>query len=173
MTRKSSLLTSLQIPVYPDFDFDADPGEQAEYANPVTLANQVVRLANVHATVTGRIVERNSTIAQLKAELTTAQHAVEDFEASLLAQYPASTADRKSNKLLDAYVRAKAFEVGERETYTGLIERLRTLRIQLEQEELAIDAARVVLQTIKLQGEHLQTYLSFRKHEAEQTRRYG
>jgi hypothetical protein len=166
------VLKSLVVPTAADYDFAVAPEDQIEFANPVVLANQVVRLANIHGHMTGKIARINAAVAALRGALADAKHALADLEADLLAKYPPPAAERKSNKLLDTYIRRAAFENGFEDRYRALTANVRKLQKELEEQDIHLETARAVQQSIKLQGEHLQTYLSYKKHEADQSRRY-
>lgn len=161
------MLEDLVIPVNPDYTFAEDPDGQEEYANPVTVSNQVVALSNAASKVAAIIVNCNKQLVEARQVLAVAEDAMEDFEQELLGRFQASTADRKSNKLLEAYIRRVAFEQGHAEEHRALRDKHRDAAHAVARLEVKVDSSRQVWQVLKLKGELAQTYLSFKKHEYE------
>jgi len=160
-----SKILQLKVPVNPEYDFEQDPHDQAEYVNPVTLAHKQAYVMNYAVEVTAALTRINLRLADLKVQLRAAERAQEDFEAALLARFPAPAAERKSNKLLEAYITRLAFESGGQEIYGKLIAERRAREDELELATADLENARYVHQTLKLLSELGQTYLSFYKHE--------
>jgi len=167
-----SFWNELKIPVNPEYDFTRDPATQAEYVNPVVLNNMEVRQANAAIEVSDRLGRHQRRLAELKVELDEAEAGQEDLETEILTHHPAPTNDRKTNKLLDAYVRGMAEQLGKREELQTLVDRQREIRREILLTEAAIEAARQAWQCIRLLGEHGQTHLSFVKQEYKQARGY-
>lgn len=165
-------ITDLLIPVNPAYDFARDPEGQAEYVNPVTLNNCEIKHANAAIFVTDRVANHMRRLAELKAARDDAKNALDDFEADLLRLHPAPPNDRKTNKLLDSYIRRIAEQEGEFEHYKGLIAEVRRLEREIIITDAAVDAGRQVWGLIKMLGEHGQTHLSFVKTEYKQARGY-
>jgi hypothetical protein len=165
-----SRIKSLKTPVNPDYDFDADPSEQAEYVNPVTLAYKQTYLANYAADVTDALNGANRRLAEAKVDLKTAQHRLDDFESELLATYPAPTNERKSNKLLESYIRRMAFESGQKAQHQELIDTVRDIEATLELVQAEIENGRQTHNLLRLLSEQGRTVLAFTKWEEERAR---
>jgi len=161
----------LLVPTYPTYDWDADPGEQPEYTNPVSLNNCVIRWVNAAIRITQRLVATNKRIGQAKVALEQAEAALDDFEQELLRTNPAPASATKSLKLLDAYLNQVAVSTGKADDYRKLIGRIREIRQRLRILEMTADNCRHIGQTLKLAGEHAMTHLSFVKTEAAAARK--
>ncbi len=165
-------ITDLLIPVNPKYDFAGDPSGQAEYVNPVTLNNMEIKHANAAILVADRVTGHMVRLAKFKADRDDAQNDLDDFEADLLRLHPAPPNDRKTNKLLDSYIRRIAEQEGQLDHYKGLIDKVRKLDREITVTDAAVDAGRQVSSLIKMLGEHGQTHLSFVKNEYRQSKSY-
>lgn len=167
------ILRRLHIPTNTAYDFESDPAEQAEFTNPVVVSNKQVELANAALAVAGKLTFLNRAMARAKQQLEVAEAQLEDFELALLSRREPPAADRKSNRLLQMYLRRIA---GESEPglqqYQALIDAARAARQDIHRLQGEIDNQKHYFFTIKLVGEHAQTYLSFVKDEARR-RGYG
>lgn len=159
------VLNSIIVPVNPDYSWELDPAEQVEYVNPVTLNNHTLRLANAAINIAQRTVRVNERIAALQTTLAEAKNAIADLEQDLLSRYPAPVGATKTLKQLAAYVRQMAFTDGVKEKYRELADTLRKAEIALVKEEIDADSLKQVWRTIELVGEHIQTHLSYVKHD--------
>lgn len=155
-----------KIPVNPMYNTELDAADQDEqYVNPVTLANEVIRQANEAVEITDVIIANKRKLAQAKVSAKAAQYALVAFEAGLLRKYPAPPGDRKSNKLLEIYIRATAEQVGSTTEYEALrltCDELEALIIILDAE---VESGWAAVNLLRTMGEHIQTHLSFQKHE--------
>ena len=158
-------IRALLVPVNPGHDLRADPARQTEYVNPVTLNNMQVVYANKAIEVTEAIVANNRKLAALKARQAKAEGQLEDIERVILTEHPAPAADRKSNKLLEAYLERMAHETGRTAEIRAAREELRTIKNDMLLIEAEIDSGRQVWAMLRLVGEHGQTHLSFVKDE--------
>ncbi len=165
-----SKIKQLKVPVNPEYDFDQEPTDQAEYVNPVTLAYKQIYYANYAADVTARMNEVNKSMAEAKVALSRAKYALEDYETGLLSRYPAPTGDRKSNKLLEAYVARMAHEDNSGDERKRLIGAVRVGEEELERLHAQLENARQAHNLLRLLGEQGRTYLAFHKFEFESTK---
>lgn len=165
-TPNADHIKSLLVPTNPNYHWDVDPESQPEFANPVTVNNHVLRLANAGIAMAVASAKVNKQLSQAKQALKDAEHALEDFEQDLLRTSPPNTAAQKSNRLLALYVRQVAFEHGRQAEHQQLLQAQRAAQGTVDQLEIEKDTIWATSQAIKLAGEHIQTHLSFRKFEA-------
>ncbi|TFH41901.1 MAG: hypothetical protein E4H01_14255 [Lysobacterales bacterium] len=156
---------AFQIPVNPEYSWDEAPETQADYVNPVEAANKLMDYSNAYVEVTMRIVRANSTLVEQRAALKEVETRYVRLRSRLLRQFPPPTADRKSNALLDAYLDRTAFEQNMGDDYQALEDECQAAKDAVEATERAIESGKQMAFLIKTLGEHIQTFLSFRKHE--------
>lgn len=167
------LFDELHIPVNPDYSFDGETDQQLEYVNPVTLKNHLITLSNAYSMVTQRIVNTNTEIAALRRKHSEAKFALADFESIILQNHPPNTVQAKTIKTLAAYLRGKAHELALDDQHQALQAKLIVIQDDLKDREIRLQSARAVLDNIDLQGRHIQTHLSFLKHEYQHTQSHA
>ena len=149
----------------PQYDWAVPAADQVEYANPVTVNNQVLLLANYAIEVTQSIVATNRKIRDAKEALKAAKHAKDDFQYDLMRTYPPPATATKSLALMEAFVRNSAFVAGTQEQYIELRKAVNAAELAMERLDIDLDASKQVWDTVKLLGIHLQTFLSFVKSD--------
>ncbi len=159
------LISKFAIPTNPGYDTTADAEGQPQLVNPVTLANAVVIQANAAVEITDIVIDKRREMAQAKVTLKAAQYALSAFEATLLSQFPAPPGDRKSNKLLEVYIRTTAESVGRLNDYEEHHEEISSLEATVTLLDAEIESGWQAYNLLKMMGEHVQTHLSFKKHE--------
>jgi len=165
-------LSDLLVPVNPQFKWDADPTEQFDYVNPVTLYNKQISLANAALTVTQSHIQANTKIGTIKVALQEAQNALDDFEQDILRQFPPPPAQSKNLKLMESHVRTAAFQGGMADKLTELRNAVRKYEGELVTVKIDAENCMQMFQAIKLAGEHGQTHLSYVKDEAKRSGLY-
>lgn len=163
-------LGKLKIPVNPDYNWDKAPEEQAEYANPVTLNNRIVELANATITVAEAIMVLQRQRGVCRSALKAAQDALEDFEQDLLVKYPPSTSATKSNRLVTTYIRTVAFQHGLQDQYRELRDRVRELELEDITLHTRLESLKTAQQGIESITVNIQTHLSYVKAERQHGR---
>lgn len=161
---------AFRIPVNPDYSWDEAPEGQADYVNPVEAANKLLDYSNAYVEITMRVVRSNAELVAARVAMRVAETALARFRSDLLRMFPPPTGDRKSNALLEAYLDRIAFEQGRETAYRALEDTHRTAQDTVDATERAIESGKQMAFMIKTLGEHIQTFLSFRKHEENQTR---
>lgn len=159
------LISKFAIPINPDYDLTADAEGQPQLVNPVTLANAVVIQANAAVEITDGVIEKRREMAQTKVHLKAAQYALRAFESALLRTYPAPPGDRKSNKLLEVYIRSTSEGAGKLDEYNELCGACAELENIITLLDAEIESGWQAYNLLKMMGEHVQTHLSFKKHE--------
>jgi hypothetical protein len=155
----------LTVPTNPAHDIEADPVGQPEYVNPVALKNRLIVLANAYTDVTQRLTGLITEVGEAKAQVETTKADLEDFESDLLVGSKPNTAQSKSNKTIQAFLRLTAEEAGIGPDYKKRqAAALKAVR-ELKRAEVKIEAARAVLNNIDMVSRNIQTHLSFAKHE--------
>jgi hypothetical protein len=167
------LAKRLRIPTNPDYRFELAPSEQPEYGNPVTVNNKQLEFANAALAVAANIGRVQRTLAATKRELELAEARLEDFEYALLHQRPPTTADTKSNKLLQCYIRRIAQATGGAAEFQGMVDAVRGYRAELHGLGAELDTLHAYQQAIKTMGERATVYLSWIKDERRATGRNG
>lgn len=166
-------LQTFTIPTNPDYDFTSAPESQHEYANPVTLNNKLVQLANAYLDITSVITKGLKHRADLKQQLEASQEILEDMELDILDKVPpTATSDTKTTRTIQAYIIRQLRETGLLEAYDAEKAHLRNLKQQQIQQDMQLEAARAVLNALELQSNMIQTHLSFVKNEARNARHY-
>lgn len=158
------------IPVNPEYDWGETPESQADYVNPVEAANKLMDYSNAYIEVTMRVVRNNASLAEARAHLKRVETDLARLRSGLLRLHPPGTADRKSNLLLEAYLDRIAFEAGQAEAYRDVEDALRVAEGAVDALERKIESGKQMAFMLKTLGEHVQTFLSFRKHEHNQLR---
>lgn len=160
----SQLADRLTLPLNPAHDVEADPGDQADLANPVTLNNYELVYTNAMIQVTQLSIDVNRKIEACKKARAEAEHQLEDLEEAVLRAHPAPTS-ANSVKKTQAWVaeRAVEMELGGRRTELVALGRdydqtLAGLKAEAWHCSLWIDA-------IKLGSQNMQTHLSYVKDE--------
>lgn len=165
-------INDILIPVNPDYHWEGKADEQPEYVNPVTASNREILLANKAILVGQQIAKLHREQAEAKATLKDAQAELADFERELLLKHPPKTTHSKTLKLLDAYILDLVKSTGKQDDYRSLVSVIRQQERSLAMVEARLDGAKVLWQSIKLAGEHVQTFLSFWKSEQRDARKY-
>lgn len=151
------------VPTNPGYVFEK-PRVSGQYVNPVTLSNWLIRICNDLELTAERMVIVTGRLARLQADLRKAKHDLEDFEGDMLVKSPPPVNDRKTNKLLEAFVRTK---VKEQQDGGMVWNQLRTTVLQLENDileaEAEQDACRVRLKKLELQSDNIKTHLAYEK----------
>lgn len=161
------MVSDLKIPVHPHYKLGDAPEGQTQYVNPVTLNNYLIRAVNSHGTIVDMISGVNRVLGKLRAELADADASVEDLEKEMQMEHPAPTNDRKSNKLLEAYLMRIAHTSGYMDSYRSLKELVRTKKREIGLQEVEKDVLFQELQHIKLMSENIKTHLSYVKQETQ------
>lgn len=161
------------IPVNPDYDWEVDPTQQAEYVNPVVLNNLEIKLANDAYEVTEAILTLQGKVGQLETRLKKHVLELRVYESGLLSRDPPKSSDTKSTKLVEAYIWKLAIDSGEEEEYKTLLNTHAALLAKIDELQNAIEINRSKLNSIRLVGEHIQTHLSYIKSEMKSTRVFG
>jgi hypothetical protein len=170
-TEAPSMFDALMVPVNPEYDFNKEPQEnEFEYANPVTVNNQEILYANAAMQVTKLHVKANKKIAAAKLELKATREAREDIERKIVVQSPPGTNDSKNTRLMEAYIWRTAAATGKAEELQRLLQEERRLTARILDLEATAENLKLTQQTIKLAGEHGQTFLSYVKDEARRAR---
>lgn len=155
------------IPVNPHYVFE-QPKIRGQYANPITLNNHLVAIANEYYELVNHIVKLNGRIAKLKNSLSDTEFALLEVEQNLLLEHPAPTADRKSNKLMETYVRRVVMEHPDAQTkrvWTEMRKEVRDLQADIVAAELERDSCFSRVGLLKVQSENIKTHLSYVKSE--------
>jgi len=159
-----------QIPVNPHYVF-SQPTVTSQYANPVVLNNYLILVANDSHTLAERVAQVNGRLGKLKSNMADAEGRLDEFEQELLLKTPAPANDRKSNKLLDIYVRTlvMGLEDDQRSTWAALREAIQSLKADIVVTELEKDSTYARLNHLKLEADCIKTHLAYVKMES----RYG
>jgi len=161
---------AFKIPVNPEYSWDEAPETQADYVNPVEAANKLLDYSNAYVEVTMRVVRNNAELVTARVAMREAETTLARLRSNLLRTFPPPTGDRKSNALLEAYLDRIAFEQGYETEYRLLEDNHRKAQDAVDAIERSIESGKQMAFMIKTLGEHIQTFLSFRKHEENQTR---
>lgn len=156
----------LNYPVHPDYDFQREPEDQASYANPVTVSNKQLDLANALIQVTTRHNELNTKRTEVRQALAVSKAQLEDFELALWSTAPPPASERKTIKLMDAYTRRLVAERGGTVDYQRLVDAVRAHERELVALEGQIENCRQLAVSIKQISENGRTYLAYVKDEA-------
>lgn len=162
-------LQKLKLPVNPAYKWDG-PDDQPEYANPVTLNNRIIELANASLTTAQAIVIYQKRRGELRNDLKAAQDALDDFEQELLVQFPPPPTATKSNRLVQTYLLTTATHHNKRDAYLALRDTVRRLEAQLETVGVKLDTMRTAQAAIQTVADNVQTHLSFVKSERQHGR---
>jgi len=163
------LLEDLKLPTNPEYQWDQPEG-QVEYANPVTLNNRVVELANASLKASQALVVYQKRRGEIRVQQQAATHALEDFEHDLLVQFPPPPNATKSNRLLQTYLRTVATHHGKAEAYAALRKAVREAEANELEATTRIEVLRTALQAIQTVADNVQTHLSYVKAEKQHGR---
>lgn len=157
----------MRVPTNPNYVFE-QPKVRGQYVNPVTVSNYLITLANEYHDVVEGLSKINRRQASLKADLSKAESELDEFEQELLLTHPAPAGDRKSNKLLEVYIRKLVLEDSDpqtKATWTKLRTTVRELRADVVTLDLERDVYFARMGQLKVQSENIKTHLSFVKSE--------
>lgn len=156
---------NLLVPVNPEYDFDADPTGQFDYANPVTLNNQLVLYTNAGIELTKKVVVLNRRREKLRLDKKDVERKLKALRQNTLAKNPAPPSAAKNLALTDAYVQrcleADGFFL-EAQAHEATVATLDD-KIDLMKEEA--ENLFFTMNTIKLASQNIMTHLSFVKNE--------
>lgn len=167
MTDKASkFFDGLQVPINPNYDFEGDPSEQPDYANPVVLANKLVQYANgvleagKHVVILARKRER------VRLDLKTAERELVAMRRDTLSRNPAPPSAAKNLALTDAYVYKCIEADGNADKWKALEAKIAKLQDEMEGLEKEEENLKYMQHTIRIASENITNKLSFTKHEA-------
>lgn len=155
----------MRIPINPHYEFE-QPTVRGQYVNPITLNNCLIANANDYYDTVEKLAAGNRNLAKLKQELSVTEATLNEFEQELLLEFPASASDRKSNKLIDTYLRKIVYEHPEpqtRKTWEGFHAVVRKLKAEIVATDLERDIYIARMGHLKLESENIKTHLSFVK----------
>lgn len=154
------------IPTNPQYVFEK-PKIRSQYANPVVLRDYLIRISNNIEVTIDKISQLRGQLAELKIELQECEDDLEDFERTVLVQHPPSRDDRKTNKILDAYIRGIIEREAGSSVWEELRQRIRRLRSDILRKQAEKDACYTRLEAAKLQSDNIRSHLAFVKAERE------
>lgn len=160
----------LEVPVNPAYDFEGEPADQPDYANPVVLSNKLVLYANATLQVTKSIVALARKRERLRLERRELERALVDLRRAVLNKYPATTAAAKNLTLTDAHVFQALEREGQVAIWKSTEEKMAKLEDQIESLKQEEENEKYTVHTIRLASENVVAKLSFTKHEAQMTR---
>lgn len=163
----------LGYPTNDKYNFDDhDNPDQVAFANPVTVSNKQIDLANALIKVTTRHNQLNDERIEVRQKLSLAEARLEDFELALWSLKPPPTSERKSNKLLQAYTHRLVNESNGQAQFQQMQVEVREYQSKLVELEGKIENCRNLAQTIKQVSENGRTFLAYVKDEARRASGY-
>lgn len=166
----SALAEGLLIPTNPTVDLSASPIGDFEYANPVTLNNQLLLYGNAVIQATDRIAACHKQIEAAKLAKRKAERQLEDFEQAILRKYPLPKGTG-TLKVIDAYIARMAVEEKLHEQYADLKDEVRKQDDERAKWEAREKTTRMWLDAIDRASQNITTHLSFVKYESGPGRR--
>lgn len=167
--RQAPLLENLQIPVNPNYDWNKDPSEQANYFNPVTLCNREVAYANKIIEIASKLAAANKQLAVARLRARTVRREITRIEAGLLGGQEPPKEYTKNLVLQAAYVQQLVRGSEYADNHRLLSDELITLEDSIEEQDAKINSGYKALDALKLASQNLQTALSFYKAEMKTT----
>lgn len=131
----------------------------------MTLCNKEVQYANDIIDITGKLIEYNKEIGQIKFRLQQLQTERDDMEALVLVEEPPTQSESKNIKLLSAYILGAMLESPNAERYKALCEEQAILEQDLIPLSMKKNSAEASLDALKLISQNIQTALSYYKAE--------
>jgi hypothetical protein len=163
---------NLQVPVNPNYDFEADPGDQQfEYANPVHLSNKLVLYTNAAILLARNIVSLARKRERLRLEKKEVDRKLRDLRRDVLVKNPAPPSAAKNLLLTDAFMARALESEGLLTGYQEFERRSAELEDQVEALKDEGENLRFTMQTIQLAASNVTNALSWTKAEARMTGR--
>jgi hypothetical protein len=169
---KRLLAEELKVRVNPHYDHDVDP-EQNEFGfwNPVSVTNDLVKLANAVLEVTQEISVKTEERQRQKKDRRKAERRLESIESELLADDKLSPTEAKTLKTVAAAIHARARKSIHAPEYEALTIQLGDLEERIGTLDAELDVLHEWNKTAEKIGDNLKTALSFYKDE--RRREYG
>lgn len=163
---KRKLADELRLRVNPQFDHDIDPEEnEFAYWNPVSAANDLVKLANAALDVTQAVTDSMKEKTRVRLERRRIERQIHTIEQQLLVLDPPSPSETKTTKLVSAAVERRAIEADQ----ANMLAELREAAWELERREVElegeVDIGTLWAKTNEKVSENIKTALSFYKDE--------
>lgn len=162
----------LRLDFNEQYQWDCDPYGQPEAFNPVHTNNKLLVIANAMITVTQRVTKNQKQLRKLRTERRSLADAVETVEREILVTAPPKAAQVRTLKMQAAYIDTQAIELKLDGKLKQARDRLLALDDQIEDVETEIKNDRMWFETMKLEGEHIKTFLSYYKDEARRAGSY-
>lgn len=162
----SDFFDKLMVPVNPDYDFEADPSQQADYANPVVLSNKLVLHANAVLELTRYVTSLGKQRERLRLEMRDYERQLQDMRRGVLSRNPVTPTASKNLQLTDAHiwrcVETEAIVVEWKRIENAIAER----EDKIEGFKAKEEDYKYTIHTIKLASENITNKLSYVKAEA-------
>ena len=165
-------MSQLQIPVNPDYDFDSDEVEQAQYVNPVILNNKLIQNANAFIMVSEKQFSLIKALVEAKHLHREAEARRKDFEKQLIIRGQPNGNDRKTILLLEAFIVDQATSEGVIEEYAALQEAEKKTKKIVEIIQGKMSTNEQIIAAINASTLGIQTRLSYVKSEISHARHY-
>lgn len=165
-------MSSLHILVNPDYDFDVDPVDQAQYANPVILNNKLIQNANAFIMVSQKQYNLIKTLVEAKHKHREEEARRKDFEKALIISGKPNSNDRKTILLLEAFITQQAIEEKSLIAYTLLQQDEKQAKKVVETIQGKMSANEQIINAINASTLGIQTHLSYVKSEINHARNY-
>jgi hypothetical protein len=164
--RERVYFDNLLAPVNPSYDFDADPADQFEYANPVTLNNKLVLFTNAMIELNKRAVSLARRRERKRLEKKDLDRQLKSLRNAVLSLHPIPPSSAKNLPLTEAYI-VRCLEA------EGLLDQYKQLELTAGRLDDEIDFLkeegenlRFTFQTIQLASNNITMHLSYVKQEA-------
>lgn len=162
----SDFFERLIVPTNPDYDFEGDPHQQPDFANPVVLSNKLVLYANATIELTKSIVAVSKRRERRRLELRDEERKLQDLKRGALSRNPITPTAAKNLQLTDAHIyralEAEALLAG----YKIIEDKIAKLEDEIEGLKAQEEDFKYSVHTIKLASENIVAKLSFVKAEA-------
>jgi hypothetical protein len=162
----SDFFKKLMVPTNPEYDFEGDPGQQPDYANPVVLSNKLVMYANATLELTESIVSVSKQRERKRLELRDEERKLQDLKRGVLARTPITSTASKNLQLTDAHI-YKALETEKLlDGYKAIEARVAKLEDEIDGLKAKEEDFKYSIHTIKLASDNITNKLSYVKAEA-------
>lgn len=169
--RRPKLGKRLTVPVSQSHDLECEPDGQPEYANPVTVNNYQIVYSNALIELADTVVTYDKVVSAGKKKQREVERKMEDLGRRVLQQSSPRALDLKTLKMQDAFISAKAGELGLGTEYEQYTADLRQLEDEIAEAATVVKAARDYIHVVERASNNAMAFLSYYKHEADRVRR--
>ncbi len=163
--REAAYFSRLEIPTHPDYDFDKDPADQFEYANPVTLNNQLVLYTNAAIGLTQTVVSLGRRRQASRLRKKDLERKLKGLRNRVLSDNPAPPSAAKNLALTEAYVFRCLDAAGKLNEAEQLEAQIAVLEDEGETMKEEVENLHFTMKTLELAGTNVMTHLSWLKAE--------